>query len=415
MQNVCAILEAVETVDKLAMACAGAGLESAEGPAGPGTARAPHGSTAAQLRRRFGPDGVPAAVTVNGRSIPIELAVMPGGRRIPLLKTMLTTACERDCLYCPFRAGRNARRVTFRPEELARVFDGVYRRGIVDGLFLTTGMFGGGANTQNRLLDTAEILRSRMGYRGYLHLKIMPGAERGQVDRAMELADRVSVNLEAPNPERLAALAPHKGFDEELLAPLRWIDQIRRERPPQQGWRGRWPSSTTQFVVGAAPETDVELLQTTAWLLRNLQVTRSYFMAFDPVPGTPLENRPAEDPVREHRLYQAFFLLRDYGFDLEDLSFQPDGRLPLERDPKQAYAQAALSGHPIEVNRADRTELLRVPGIGPRGADAILRARRLGTHPRDLQDLHRLGVLGERAAPYITLDGRRPRYQPRLL
>ena len=340
---------------------------------------------------------------------------MPGGRRIPLLKTMLTTACERDCLYCPFRAGRNARRVTFRPEELARVFDGVYRRGIVDGLFLTTGMFGGGANTQNRLLDTAEILRSRMGYRGYLHLKIMPGAERGQVDRAMELADRVSVNLEAPNPERLAALAPHKGFDEELLAPLRWIDQIRRERPPQQGWRGRWPSSTTQFVVGAAPETDVELLQTTAWLLRNLHVTRSYFMAFDPVPGTPLENRPAEDPVREHRLYQAFFLLRDYGFDLEDLSFQPDGRLPLERDPKQAYAQAALSGHPIEVNRADRTELLRVPGIGPRGADAILRARRLGTHPRDLQDLHRLGVLGERAAPYITLDGRRPRYQPRLL
>ncbi len=405
----------METVEKLALACAGAGLEPAEAPTGPTAPRRAGGYTRAQLRQRFGPAGVPTTVTVNGRSIPIELAVMPGGRRVPLLKTMLTTACERDCLYCPFRAGRDARRVTFRPEELAGAFDQIYRRGLVDGLFLTTGMFGGGANTQNRLLDTAEALRTRMGYRGYLHLKVMPGAERGQVERAMQLADRVSVNLEAPNPERLAALAPHKGFTDELLAPLRWIDEIRRDQPAQQGWRGRWPSSTTQFVVGAAKESDVELLQTTAWLLRQLRVTRSYFMAFDPVPGTPFESHPAEDPLREHRLYQAFFLLRDYGFDLEELSFQVDGRLPLERDPKLAYAQTALAGRPIEVNRADRAKLLRVPGIGPRGADAILRARRLDQRPHDLEDLRRLGVVGERAAPYVTLDGRRPGFQPRLL
>ncbi len=405
----------MDAAEKLAIACSSTILEPAEGPAGPMAPRQRQGYTAAQLRGRFGPNGVPTAVMVDGRSILIETAAMPGGRRIPLLKTMLTTACERDCLYCPFRAGRNARRVTFRPEELARVFDTVYRRGIVDGLFLTTGMFGGGANTQNRLLDTAEILRKRLGYQGYLHLKIMPGAERGQVQRAMELADRVSVNLEAPNPERLAALAPHKGFTEELLAPLRWIEQLRRDQPPQHGWRGRWPSSTTQFVVGATTESDVELLQTTAWLLRNLRVTRSYFMAFNPVPGTPLESRAAEDPLREQRLYQAFFLLRDYGFDLEELAFREGGRLPLARDPKQAYAQVSLAARPVEVNRADRSDLLRIPGIGPRGADAILTARRHRTAPRNLEDLRRLGVASERAAPYILLDGRRPRYQLPLL
>lgn len=234
------------------------------------------------------------------------------------------------------------RRVTFRPDELAGVFDQVFRRRIVDGLFLTTGMFGGGANTQNRLLDTAEILRTRLGYQGYLHLKIMPGAERGQVLRAMQLADRVSINLEAPNPTRLAKLAPHKGFIEELLEPLRWIEAFRREQPSHLAWRGRWPSSTTQFVVGATDETDIEILQTTAWVVETANVSRSYYMAFSPVQGTPLESRPAEDPRRQQRLYQAFFLLRDYGFDLEDLSFLPDGRLPLERDPKQAYAQQAL-------------------------------------------------------------------------
>jgi len=405
----------VDAGEKLQLACTSAGFEVAEGPTMPAGPRQRGGYTLKQLRRRFGPSGLPSAVVVDGRSIPIELAVMPGGRRIPLLKTMLTTACERDCLYCPFRAGRDARRVTFRPQELAQVFDRVYQRGLVDGLFLTTGMFGGGPNTQNRLLDTAEILRGRMAYQGYLHLKIVPGAERAQVERALALADRVSVNLEAPNPERLAALAPHKNFADELLAPLRWIDQVRRERPPHEGWRGRWPSSTTQYVVGAAAETDIELLQTTAWLLRTLQVRRSYFMAFDPVPGTPLESQPAEEPRREQRLYQAFYLLRDYGFDLEDLSFGANGRLPLERDPKLAYAQESLAGRPIEVNRADRSDLLRVPGIGPRGAEAILRARRLGCLPRDLSDLRRLGIIGERAAPYITLSGRAPEHQQPLL
>jgi predicted DNA-binding helix-hairpin-helix protein len=353
-------------------------------------------------------------VQVGGATIPVAHAAA-GGRTVRLLKAMLTTACERDCLYCSFRAGRDCRRATFKPEEMARLFDQVHRAGLVDGLFLSTGIIKGGANTQERLLDTAEILRHRLGYRGYLHLKIMPGAERGQVWRAMQLADRVSANLEAPGPAWLAQLAPHKDFDGELLSPLRWVEELRREMPVGSAWRRRMPSSATQFVVGPAGESDLEILSISARLLHHLRLTRVYFMAFNPVPGTPLEGHPPENPLREHRLYQASYLLRDYGFDLEELPFAGDGRLPLGKDPKLAYAEAHMRQCPLELSRADREELLRVPGIGPRGADAILRARHQAGALRDLSDLRRLGVVAERAAPYVTLRGRAPTLQLPLL
>jgi predicted DNA-binding helix-hairpin-helix protein len=264
------------------------------------------------------------------------------------------------------------------------------------------------------MLDVAEILRVKLGYRGYLHLKIMPGAERGQVMRAMQLADRVSVNLEAPNPDRLSCLAPAKHFSDELLQPLGWIEEIRTSVPSNRGWGGRWPSSTTQFVVGAAGESDLEILGTVSKLNQTHGLSRAYFEAFAPVQGTPFENHPAENPLREHRLYQASFLLRDYQFDLEDLPFTREGLLPVSTDPKLAYAKGTLTETPIEVNLANRTELLRVPGIGPRGADAILRSRRHGRF-RYLSDLRKIGILAERAAPYITLDGHRAPQQLSLL
>jgi predicted DNA-binding helix-hairpin-helix protein len=364
------------------------------------------GYTPATLRDRLSRHGISDHVEVDGRKIPIQKAVMPGGRRIPLLKAMFTTACERDCNYCGLRAGRDERRVTFKPEALAKIYHDIHQSGLLDGLFLSSGVFAGGANTQNFLLDVAEILRTKLGYLGYLHLKIMPGAERGQVLRAMQLADRVSVNLEAPNPDRLSCLAPAKCFTEELLQSLRWIEEIRKNVPSHQGWGGRWPSSTTQFVVGPAGESDLEILSTVSKLNHSCGLTRAFFTAFSPVQGTPFENQPAENPLREHRLYQASYLLRDYQFDLEDLPFSSQGQLPIATDPKLAYAQVTLTETPVEINRANRIELLRVPGIGPRGADAILRSRRHG-RLRSLSDLHKIGVLAERAAPYITLDGRK--------
>ncbi|MGD2146527.1 MAG: radical SAM protein [Anaerolineae bacterium] len=331
----------------------------------------------------------------------IHNAVTPGGGRIALLKTVLTSFCERDCNYCAFRQARDFRRATFSPDELARLFMQLHRNGIAEGIFLSSGIAGGGPSTEDRLIATAEILRRRYEFRGYIHLKIMPGAERDQIEEAMRLGDRVSVNLEAPNTQRLRSLAPHKVFDEELLLRLRWIEDIRRSQP------GRWPSSTTQFVVGASDETDVELLSTTEFLHKEVGLARTYYMAFSPVPDTPLENHAPPSPWREHRLYQASFLLRDYGFTAEELPFDRGGNLPLTSDPKLAWARQHLAQAPVEVNHALRRKLLRVPGIGPVGADRVLAARRQG-RLRSLSDLGKLGIATQRAAPYVLLDGRRP-------
>ncbi|MDY6878052.1 MAG: radical SAM protein [Chloroflexota bacterium] len=337
----------------------------------------------------------------------IHNAVMPGGKRIALLKTLLTSACERDCRYCAFRQGRDFRRATFTPDELARLFMQLYQKGAAEGIFLSSSVAGGGPRTEDRLIATAELLRQCYDFRGYIHLKIMPGAERDQVVAAMRLADRVSVNLEAPNTERLAHLAPHKVFAEELLQRLRWVEEIRREMP------GRWPSSTTQFVVGAVDESDVELLTTTEFLHQQVGLARAYFMAFTPVPDTPLEAHPPTPPMREHRLYQSSFLLRDYGFSVEELPFDAGGYLPLGSDPKLAWARRHLAHAPIELNTADQRALLRVPGIGPKGAEKLLRARRQGTL-RGLTDLRKLGIVARRAAPFVLLDGRRPAHQLHL-
>ena len=331
----------------------------------------------------------------------IHNAVMPNGKRIALLKTMLTSACERDCTYCGFRKGREVRRAPITPDQLARRFLQLHQRGIAEGVFLSSGLAGGGPHTQDRIIATAEVLRRHYNFQGYIHLKIMPGAERDQIVAAMRLANRVSVNLEAPNTERLARLAPHKVFAEELLQRLRWIDEIRRSMP------GRWPSSTTQYVVGAVDESDVELLTTTEFLHRQAGLARAYFSSFSPVRDTPLEDHPPSPPLREHRLYQSSFLLRDYGFTVEELPFGPGGNLPLESDPKLAWANRHLSHTPIELNTAGRRDLLRVPGIGPKGADKVLRERRRG-RLRDLADLRKLGISPKRAAPFILLSGRRP-------
>jgi predicted DNA-binding helix-hairpin-helix protein len=343
----------------------------------------------------------------------VHPAVLPNGQHIKLLKTLLTSACERDCFYCPFRAGRDFHRATFRPEEFSRLFVRLAQKGIAEGVFLSSGITGGGIRTQDKLLDAADIMRHKLGFRGYIHLKIMPGAERSQVERAMQLADRVSINLEAPNNNRLARLAPHKQFTEELLQPLKWVDEIRRTQPGYKGWNGQWPSSVTQFVAGGAGESDLELLTTTDYLYRQLHLRRAYFSPFNPIEDTPLENQLPTPVIREHRLYQASFLLRDYGFDLEELPFEKDGSLPIQTDPKLAWAQKNLAESPIEVNLAERTALIRIPGIGPKGAEAILKARRQ-VKLHDVASLKKMGILAERAAPYLLFDGRRAAYQPQL-
>jgi predicted DNA-binding helix-hairpin-helix protein len=327
----------------------------------------------------------------------------PMGKR-PILKAMLTTACERDCLYCPFRAGRTrTKRMTFSPDELASGLDTLQREGKVEGMFLSSGIIRGSVTTQDKIIDTAEIVRKRYGYRGYLHLKVMPGIEYEQLYRLMQLADRVSVNLEGPTQERLNALAPKKDFQGELLSMLRLAQEIRRTYPYE-----KLAGTVTQFVVGAVGDTDRELLSLSSSLYREMGLTRAYYSGFSPVVQTPFENLPPTDPLREHRLYQASFLLRDYGWKLEDFPFMSDGNMQLERDPKRAWAERYLREAPLELMSARREQLLRLPGIGPVGAEAILRARRQG-RLESLTDLQKLGIRApEQASPYILLNGRRP-------
>ena len=328
-------------------------------------------------------------------------AVLPDGKRVKLLKILLTNACENDCYYCANRVSRNFQRISFAPEELAHVFDQMHRKGLVQGLFLSSGVCNA-ARTMDRMLATVELVRRRYGFSGYIHLKILPGATFAHVERAVQLANRVSVNLEAPSPERLARIAPPKDFTAHLLQPLRWAKRLIEE--------GASVSQTTQFVVGAADETDRELLSTTARLYRELGLARVYFSAFQPIAETPLEDHPPTPPLREHRLYQSDFLLRKYGFALEDLVFDESGNLPSEADPKLMWARAHPECFPVEVNRASREELLRVPGIGPISASRILKLRKKGKF-RELSDLRKIGAIAKRAAPFILLDGRQPSFQ----
>ncbi len=326
---------------------------------------------------------------------------------IAVLRTMQSSVCERNCHYCAFRAGHDGvPRLKLTPEELARTFDAMQRAGIVRGLFLSSGLVGGGTRTMDLMLNTVELLRHKYMYRGYIHLKIMPGAENAQIEQAVRLANRVSVNLEGPDPIRLATIAPQKNFEMELLAALQRVHRLVQMAQPGQ----HLPSLVTQFVVGPAGESDRELLGTASRLYREVGLSRAYYSAFNPVPGTPLENVPPTPLRREHRLYQADWLLRFYGFTVEELPFNADGELPIDVDPKLAWAHRHLVHQPVEINRCGRQQLLRVPGIGPRSADVILAARRRGKL-HDLADLRALGISIGRAAPFILLDGRRPPYQ----
>ncbi len=346
-------------------------------------------------------------------SIVVYPAHLPGGGRIRLLKTLLSSVCENDCNYCPFRAGRDFHRVSFQAEEFANLFMRLQTSGLVDGLFLSSGIFGSGILTQDKLIDTADILRNKLGFRGYIHLKVMPGADHDQVFRVMQLADRISINLEGPNPRRLLMLAPKKQFIEQLLTPMGWVEGIRQKMPSSLGWKHHWPGTTTQFVVGAVGESDLELLSTTQQLMAKYRLIRAYYSAFNPQRDTPLEHHAATPQVRENRLYEAFYLMRDYGFDLEEMPFAQDENLPQDIDPKLAWARKNITESPIEINSAERGQLLRIPGFGPRAVEQIMAARR--THPiTDSSHLVKLGIRMNRAAPFVLLGGKKPVFQPSL-
>jgi predicted DNA-binding helix-hairpin-helix protein len=333
-------------------------------------------------------------------------AALPDGKRVRVLKVLMTNVCEKSCYYCGIRASRDVPRTSFSPDELAGAFDRMQRADLVDGLFLSSAVCAGADRTMDRMIACVELIRTRYRFPGYIHLKLLPGCSEAHVERAMQLAHRVSVNLEAPNAERLSAIAPHKDYFRELAEPMR----VAKRLIDASGGRLAPAGQSTQFVVGAAGEADREILSTTARLYSELDLRRAYYSAFQPVPGTPLDGHPATPAWREHRLYQADWLLRFYGFSFADLIFDTGGNLPREADPKRLYAQAHPELFPVEVNHARPEELLRVPGLGPKSVGRIVRWRRQGTM-RELSDLRKAGAVAGRAAPYVLLNGCRPPYQ----
>jgi predicted DNA-binding helix-hairpin-helix protein len=335
------------------------------------------------------------------------------GMRTKLLRVLMTNACSFNCHYCPMRRDREMPRTLLKPEELVRIFLGARARGWCDGLFITTAIPGRPIPVADQLITALELLRERHRFPGYIHVKLVPGADDAQIERLTQLATRVSVNFETPCGATLAPIAPEKNWSttRENFERVRGLVVREREarahgRPADPFHPGGVAGMTMQFVVGATPDTDKTLIGTVADLAKDGGVHHPQFSAFRPIARTPLEEAPAAPALREHRLYQAAHLLTHYGFKAQEVEYQENGNLPLSLDPKAAWALAHPERFPIEVGRASYEELVRVPGIGPLTARRIVQARNSTTF-RGLADLKKAGVVTTRAAGFLTLRGRK--------
>ncbi|MBO4365601.1 MAG: putative DNA modification/repair radical SAM protein, partial [Eggerthellaceae bacterium] len=345
----------------------------------------------------------------------------PDGRCICLLKVLMTNACCYDCAYCVNRRSNETRRVSFTPRELADLTIGFYRRNYVEGLFLSSGVLKSPDHTMELMIQALRILRDEYGFRGYIHAKAIPGASPELVDAMGHLADRMSVNMELPSQSSLHFLAPDKSAF-SVIAPMRHIQgniaddhetralmrkntmylatyQVKRKE------RAYAPAGqSTQMIIGATPETDHHILNVSAALYRNVHMKRVFFSAYVPVNS---DDRLPMDPHvqldREHRLFQADWLMRFYGFDVDEVIDESHPFLDLDLDPKANWALNNLDFFPVEVNTASYEELLRVPGIGVRGAKLIMRARK--NTPLHEAELRKLGVAFKRARYFITCNG----------
>ena len=332
------------------------------------------------------------------------------GRCISLLKVLQSNACVYDCAYCVNRRSNDAPRATFSPRELAELTMAFYRRNYIEGLFLSSGVVGSADYTMELMIRTLSLLRGAYRFGGYIHAKAIPGADERLVSRLGQLADRMSVNLELPSRESLHRLAPEKR-GEDVLRPMNQIAQGIRQTQNELALYHHTPrfvpaGQSTQMIVGATPETDRQILSLTAALYKKYRLKRVFFSAYMPVVSDDrlpaLTTRPPL--LREHRLYQADWLLRFYGFSADEILDDKQPNFHPLLDPKCNWAVNHPEFFPVEVNRADYEALLRVPGVGVTSARRILQARRSG--PLRAEDLRRLGVVMKRAQYFLTAGGR---------
>jgi len=328
---------------------------------------------------------------------------MPGGGYSIMLKTLISNVCNNDCGYCPFRAARDVPRCTITPDEMAKLFmDYDRQRGLI-GIFLSSGVVGTPDNTMDLINGTARILRRKYAYRGYIHLKVIPGASDAAIDEAIALASAVSVNIEVPGEKHFSALSQKKDFLKDIIHPMRRIARL-----TDKGTRYHRVRQTTQFIVGAADETDAEIVRYTSGLYKRLNLDRVYFSSYqrglgsEAIPGERRVGASEDGFVREHRLYQVDFLFRQYGFTEEDIQYDESGRLFIDKDPKLMWAERHPERFPVDVNKAELPILLRVPGIGPTTARRIVKMRSGGSRIPSLSGLPLKGKRLALAEKYLT-------------
>ena len=327
---------------------------------------------------------------------------LPDGRCITLLKVLYTNKCIHDCRYCFNSSCTIRNRTSFEPQELVRLFINLYLRNYVEGLFLSSGVCANAEKTMEDMIEVVKLLRMKENFEGYVHLKILPGTPYYLIKEGAEYADRISVNCEAPNVSRFRELSGTKEFKTDILRRIAWIKGLKARKYIPAG-------HTTQFVVGGAGESDKELLKMSLWLYEKMNLNRAYYSAFHPVEGTPLEKVSPTPVIREHRLYQADWLLRKYDFKFSELelAFDDNDNIPLTKDPKILIANANPDWFPLEINEAGYRDLLRVPGIGPRSARRIINLRKHKIAIENFRQLSHIGVVLKRARPYISISRKR--------
>lgn len=333
------------------------------------------------------------------------------GRCISLLKILFTNECIYDCKYCVNRRTNDVVRTSFTPDEICTLTMEFYRRNYIEGLFLSSGILKSPDYTMELIYATLYKLRTECGFQGYIHVKAIPGADSELIRRVGFLADRMSVNLELPTAESLRILAPHK-TRKKILTPMRLVQNGMEENRQELALYRHAPrfvpaGQSTQMIIGATPESDYQIMQVTQSLYQKFDLKRVFFSAFVHVnEDSHLPARSDEGPplLREHRLYQADWLLRYYHFRAEELLSEEEPNFNVLFDPKCNWALKHLEYFPVEVNRADYKTLLRVPGIGYKSASRIVKARRLGT--LTYEDLKKMGVVLKRAVYFITCEGK---------
>ena len=332
------------------------------------------------------------------------------GRCVTLLKVLFSNDCSYECKYCVNRRSNDTPRATFTPRELCELTIGFYRRNYIEGLFLSSAVLGSPDRTTELMIAALRMLRENYRFNGYIHAKAIPGTSQELVTQLGLLADRLSVNIELPSEASLKSLAPSK-TKSAILSPMRQIrDQVVENKEALAKYRSapRFAPAgqSTQLIVGATPETDRHILCLTEGLYRKYQLRRVFYSAYVPVvEHTLLPSRDTKPPLlREHRLYQADWLLRFYGFHADELLDESAPNFDARLDPKCCWALRHPDFFPVEVNRADYEVLLRVPGMGVVSAKRILVARRTG--PLHAEDLRKLGVVMKRAQYFLTCSGR---------